>query len=82
MIGSEVLGDVVGLAGQVTAAGLLVWCAASVPIQSVVTVHFGPGTDAELVARAEVVRHLAEGGMVLRILDFDDRLPSGTPLLH
>jgi hypothetical protein len=61
VIGSELYGDAVAIARNVSAGGILVEMSYAPPLGTVVTVHFqhardGEGMD-ELVARAEVKHH-------------------------
>jgi len=61
VIGSELYGDAVAIARNVSAGGILVEMSYAPPMGTVVTVHFqhardGEGMD-ELVARAEVKHH-------------------------
>ena len=92
VLGSELYGETVAVARNISAGGMLVQSAEVLPLGSVVTVHFQIGdTDDELVARAEVKHHLclnyaAPGaeprsarGMGLRFVDFDDALPLTLP---
>lgn len=98
MLGSELYGESVAVARNISAGGMLVQAAEVLPLGSVVTIHFQIGdSDDEIVARAEVKHHLclnfataddeprAARGMGLRFIDFDDNLPlslPGTRVLH
>ncbi len=98
VLGSELYGETVVIARNISAGGMLVQTADVMPLGSVVTVHFKIGdTDDEIVARAEVKHHLclnfslpdaeprSARGMGLRFLDFDAELPlslPGTRVLH
>ncbi len=93
LLGSEIYGETVAVARNISAGGMLVQCADILPLGSVVTVHFQIGdSDDEIVARAEVKHHMClnvgagEGeeprsvrGMGLRFIDFDDNLPLSLP---
>ena len=93
VLGSELYGETVAVARNISAGGMLVQCADILPMGSVVTVHFQIGdSDDEIVARAEVKHHLclnfgtgdddeprAARGMGLRFIDFDDNLPLSLP---
>ncbi|MDX2090590.1 MAG: hypothetical protein SFX73_22210 [Kofleriaceae bacterium] len=61
LIGSEVYGDTVGIARNVSAGGILVELSYAPPLGTVVTVHFqhvrGEDQVDEIVARAEVKHH-------------------------
>lgn len=61
VIGSELYGDSVAVARNISAGGLLVEMSYAPPLGSVVTVHFRYERDAgiadEIVARAEVKHH-------------------------
>lgn len=61
LIGSEVYGDTVGIARNVSAGGILVELNYAPPLGTVVTVHFqhvrGEDQVDEIVARAEVKHH-------------------------
>jgi hypothetical protein len=61
VIGSELYGDAVAVARNISAGGLLVEMSYAPPLGSVVTVHFqyprDAGTVDEIVARAEVKHH-------------------------
>ena len=97
-VGSELYGETVAVARNISAGGMLVQASEVLPMGSVVTVHFRiDGTDDEIVARAEVKHHLclnfaiagmeprSARGMGLRFIDFDDQLPLSLPatrLLH
>jgi hypothetical protein len=93
VLGSEIYGETVAVARNISAGGMLVQTADILPLGSVVTVHFQIGeSDDEIVARAEVKHHLclnfgslatdeplSARGMGLRFLDFDDNLPLSLP---
>jgi hypothetical protein len=93
LLGSEIYGESVAVARNISAGGMLVQASEVLPMGSVVTVHFQiADTDDEIVARAEVKHHLclnfASGGgeeprstraMGLRFIDFDDNLPLSLP---
>ena len=95
VLGSELYGETVVIARNISVGGMLVQTADVLPLGSVVTVHFRiGGTDDEIVARAEVKHHLclnfslptgadaeprAARGMGLRFLDFDTELPLSLP---
>ncbi|HTJ46366.1 MAG TPA: PilZ domain-containing protein [Kofleriaceae bacterium] len=93
LIGSEVFGDSMCVARNISAGGMLVEMHEPLPLGSVVTVHFlctrDDGQTDELVARAEVKHHYclnfggAEYGSTraigLKFLEFDDRLPLDLP---
>lgn len=92
VLGSELYGETVVIARNISAGGMLVQSAEVLPMGSVVTVHFRIGdTDDEIVARAEVKHHLclnfslpdseprSARGMGLRFLDFDAELPLSLP---
>lgn len=93
VVGSELYGEQVVIARNISAGGMLVQTAEVLPLGSVVTIHFRIGeTDDEIVARAEVKHHLclnfsladdaeprAARGMGLRFLDFDAELPLTLP---
>ena len=57
VIGSELYGDSVAVARNVSAGGILVEMPYAPPLGTVVTVHFRSETGDELVARAEVKHH-------------------------
>ena len=61
VIGSELYGDSVGIARNVSAGGILVEMSYAPPLGTVVTVHFqytrDDGEHDELIARAEVKHH-------------------------
>lgn len=61
LIGSELYGDTVGIARNVSAGGILVELSYAPPLGTVVTVHFqhvrGEDQVDEIVARAEVKHH-------------------------
>lgn len=61
VIGSEIYGDAVAVARNISAGGLLVEMSYAPPLGSVVSVHFQYPRDAglvdEIVARAEVKHH-------------------------
>lgn len=61
VIGSELYGDAVAIARNISAGGLLVEMSYAPPLGSVVTVHFryerNAGVFDEIVARAEVKHH-------------------------
>ena len=93
VIGSELYGDSVGIARNVSSGGILVEMSYAPPLGTVVTVHFqAPREDGELdelVARAEVKHHhyLNFGGgaeaastraIGLRFIEF---LDAGEPVL-
>jgi hypothetical protein len=92
VLGSELYGETVVIARNISAGGMLVQCAEVMPMGSVVTVHFRMGdSDDEILARAEVKHHLclnyalpdqeprSARGMGLRFLDFDAELPLSLP---
>ncbi len=93
LVGSEIYGESVAIARNISSGGLLVQAAEVLPLGSVVTVHFQiADTDDEIVARAEVKHHIclnfsatdgdqpqAARGMGLRFIDFDDNLPLSLP---
>ena len=92
VLGSELYGETVVIARNISVGGMLVQCAEVLPLGSVVSVHFRIGeTDDEIVARAEVKHHLclnfalpdqeprSARGMGLRFLDFDAELPLSLP---
>jgi len=91
-LGSELYGETVAVARNISAGGMLVQSGEVLPLGSVVTVHFHmPDCDDEIVARAEVKHHLclnfatpgaeprSARGMGLRFIDFDDQLPLSLP---
>lgn len=91
-LGSELYGETVAIARNISVGGMLVQCAEVLPLGSVVTVHFPiSGSEDEIVARAEVKHHLclnfampdaeprSARGMGLRFLDFDTELPLSLP---
>jgi hypothetical protein len=60
VVGSELYGDAVAIARNVSSGGILVEMSYAPPLGTVVTVHFQYARDAcvdELVARAEVKHH-------------------------
>ena len=62
VIGSELYGDAMAIARNVSAGGILVEMSYAPPLGTVVTVHFqyqrdGEGSVDEIVARAEVKHH-------------------------
>ena len=57
VIGSELYGDSVAVARNVSAGGILVEMPYAPPLGTVVTVHFQGEAGDELVARAEVKHH-------------------------
>lgn len=88
LIGSDLFGDAVGVARNISSGGMLVEMAQPLPLGAIVTVHFQTpredGSIDELIARAEVKHHhilnfgrAGEAGaaraMGLRFLDFDLR---------
>ena len=88
LLGSELFGDTVGVARNISRGGMLVEMAQPLPLGTVVSVHFRllreDGTIDELVARAEIKHHhilnfgaageaAATRACGLRFLDFDDR---------
>lgn len=88
LVGSDIFGDTVGVARNISSGGMLIEMAQPLPLGSVVTIHFRctreDGTVDELVARAEVKHHhilnFGAGGEAsaaratgVRFLDFDDR---------
>lgn len=92
VLGSELCGETMVIARNISAGGMLVQCPEVLPMGSVVTVHFLiDGSDDEIVARAEVKHHLclnfaqpdaephSARGMGLRFLDFDAELPLTLP---
>lgn len=95
VLGSELYGETVAVARNISAGGMLVQTPDVLPLGSVVTVHFQIGdSDDEILARAEVKHHLclnfasagdeprAARGMGLRFIDFDDNLPLSLPGLR
>lgn len=87
VIGSEVYGDTVGIARNVSAGGILVELSYAPPLGTIVTVHFQHARDDErldeIVARAEVKHHhylnfagsgeaAASRAVGLRFLEFVD----------
>lgn len=96
LVGSELFGDTMAVARNISAGGMLVEMNEPLPLGSVVTVHFlcprGDGQIDELVAEAEVKHHycLNVGGaepaatraVGLKFLDFDDRPPLDLPGLR
>jgi hypothetical protein len=87
VIGSEVYGDTVGIARNVSAGGILVELSYAPPLGTIVTVHFQHVRDDErldeIVARAEVKHHhylnfsgsgeaAASRAVGLRFLEFVD----------
>lgn len=97
VLGSELYGETVAVARNISAGGMLVQTADILPLGSVVTVHFQIGdSEDEIVGRAEVKHHLclnfgsptsgdeprAARGMGLRFIDFDDNLPLSLPALR
>ena len=93
LLGSEIYGETVAVARNISSGGMLVQASDILPLGSVVTVHFQIGdSDDEIVARAEVKHHLclnfagassdeplSARGMGLRFIDFDDNLPLSLP---
>lgn len=92
VLNSEIEGETVVIARNISSGGMLVQCGEVLPLGSVVSIHFRIGdTDDEIVARAEVKHHLclnfaqrdaeprATRGMGLRFLDFDAELPLSLP---
>ena len=93
LLGSEVYGETVAVARNISSGGMLVQSNDILPLGSVVTVHFQIGdSDDEIVARAEVKHHmclnfsaaggdepLSARGMGLRFIDFDENLPLSLP---
>jgi hypothetical protein len=92
VLGSELYGETVVIARNISVGGMLVQTGDVLPLGSVVTVHFRiDHTDDEIVARAEVKHHLclnfslpdseprAARAMGLRFLDFDAELPLSLP---
>ncbi len=93
LVGSEIFGDAMAVARNISHGGMLVEMPEPLPLGSVVTVHFlcdrESGQVDELIARAEVKHHYclnfggAEYGATravgLKFLDFDDRLPLDLP---
>ena len=93
LLGSELYGETVAVARNISAGGMLVTSNDILPLGSVVTVHFQIGdSDDEIVARAEVKHHLclnfavaggdeplSARGMGLRFIDFDENLPLSLP---
>lgn len=95
VLGSELYGETVAVARNISGGGMLVQTPEVLPLGSVVTIHFQIGdSDDEIVARAEVKHHLclnfassddeprAARGMGLRFIDFDDNLPLSLPNLR
>jgi hypothetical protein len=91
-VGSELYGETIAVARNISGGGLLVQAAEVLPLGSVVTVHFQMAdSDDEMVARAEVKHHMclnytshgaeprSARGMGLRFIDFDDQLPLTLP---
>jgi len=90
-VGSEIYGDSPAIARNVSAGGMLVEMTETLPLGSVVTVHFRypreSGRTDEIVARAEVKHHYclnfasddgdasSTRAIGLRFLDFDVGLP-------
>ncbi len=93
VLGSELYGETIAVARNISAGGMLVQSSDILPLGSVVTVHFQIGdSDDEIVARAEVKHHLclnfagaggveplSARGMGLRFIDFDENLPLSLP---
>src|SRR5262249_33681780 len=93
LVGSEIFGDTMAVARNISAGGMLVEMSEPLPLGSIVTVHFlctrDDGQTDELVARAEVKHHycLNLGGaeltstraIGLKFLEFDDRPPLDLP---
>jgi hypothetical protein len=93
LVGSEVFGDTMAVARNISAGGMLVEMPEPLPLGAVVTVHFlcerDDGQTDELIARAEVKHHYclnfggAEFGSTravgLKFLEFDDRPPLDLP---
>ena len=93
LVGSEIFGDTMAVARNISAGGMLVEMAEPLPLGSVVTVHFlcarEDGSTDELIARAEVKHHycLNFGGpeygatraIGVKFLEFDDRPPLQLP---
>jgi hypothetical protein len=93
VLGSELYGEQVAVARNISAGGMLVQSGEILPLGSVVTIHFQIGeSDDEIVARAEVKHHhclnfaiaggdepLSARGMGLRFIDFDENLPLSLP---
>lgn len=92
VLASELYGEAVVVARNVSAGGMLVQTPDVLPLGAVVSVHFRmTDCEDEIVARAEVKHHLclnfATGGdepraaraMGLRFLDFDTDLPLTLP---
>jgi PilZ domain len=93
LVGSEIFGDAMAVARNISTGGMLVEMPEPLPLGSVVTVHFlstrDDGQTDELIARAEVKHHycLNFGGadygstraVGLKFLDFDDTLPLELP---
>jgi len=88
LVGSDLFGDTVGVARNISSGGMLIEMAQPLPLGSVVTIHFrvtrDDGTVDELIARAEVKHHhilnFGSAGEAsstratgLRFVDFDDR---------
>jgi len=95
VVGSELYGDAVAVARNISAGGMLVQTPDILPLGSVVTVHFHiADTEDEIVGRAEVKHHLclnfatpgaeprAARAMGLRFLDFDTALPLTLPTMR
>ncbi len=91
-VGSELYGESVAVARNISGGGMLVQAGEVLPLGSVVSVHFQMADcDDEIVARAEVKHHLclnyathgteprSARGMGLRFIDFDDQLPLSLP---
>src|SRR5262249_29694628 len=93
LVGSELFGDTMAVARNISAGGMLVEMAEPLPLGSVVTVHFlctrDDGQTDELIARAEGKHHycLTCGGadsgpppaIGLKFLAFDARPPLELP---
>ena len=96
LVGSEVFGDTMAVARNISSGGMLVEMTEPLPLGSVVTVHFlcdrDDGQTDELIARAEVKHHYclnfggaeygSTRGIGLKFLDFDDRPPLELPGLR
>lgn len=92
VLASELYGEQVVVARNVSAGGMLVQTPEVLPLGAVVTIHFRmTDCEDEIVARAEVKHHLclnfaapgdeprAARAMGLRFLDFDTELPLTLP---
>ena len=57
LVGSELYGDALAIARNVSAGGILVEMPYAPPLGAIVSVHFQSETGEEIVARAEVKHH-------------------------